>query len=101
MASLSTEMTNHWDDYGASPFLKACEETEEFCSRCGRQLVEHIEVTGQRSRRTGLQTYERLHSCPTWIEGWRAKRWARGWALPGYGHDSHDADNPSLERGYR
>lgn len=91
---------NHWEDYGGPRFGIAC-KGEEFCYRCGEALVEHVELTGQRSRRTGGPTYERLHSCPTWIRGWRARWWARGWACPGMGHASHDADNPLSGRGYR
>lgn len=91
---------NHWDDYGGVHPDWACVEVEH-CRACGRLLVEHYELTGRLDRASGRPTYRRLHSCPTWVEGWRASWWARGWALPGYGHDSHDADNPLSARGYR
>lgn len=91
---------NHWDDYGGANPKWACDRSPEHCSRCGRQMVEHIEPSGDRSRKTGEPTFVRYHSCPTWVEGWRTERWARGWACPGMGHDSHDADNPLSSRGY-
>lgn len=94
------EAANHWADYPFSGHDWSCVRVE-YCHRCGRELVEHYELTGDRSRKTGQPQYARYHSCPTWFEGWRASRWARGWACPGWGHDSHDADNPLLSRGYR
>ena len=98
---MSTLYLNHWDDYGGFNPEHVCNRGPEFCSRCGREMVETIESEGMRSRRTGEPTFARYHSCPTWVTGWRTRRWARGWALPGYGHDSHDADNPMSGRGYR
>ena len=92
---------NHWEDYGGTDPRFACTETDEHCSRCGRLMVETVEPGQLRSRRTGGPTFVRYHSCPTWVTGWRARRWARGWALPGYGHDSHDADNALSTRTYR
>jgi hypothetical protein len=92
---------NRWDDYGGADPHWACDEMREHCDRCGRVMVETIEPTGQHSRKTGEMTFARYHSCPTWVSGWRTKRWLRFWALPGYGHDSHDADNPLLARAYR
>ena len=101
--ALSDAAVNHWEDYGGFTPSMVCKRWPEFCSTpgCGRQMVETIEPGMFMSRRTGGPTYVRYHSCPTWVEGWRTKRWARAWALPGYGHDSHDADNPLSGRGYR
>jgi hypothetical protein len=96
-----TGYLNHWDDYGGASPTWACDRSPEYCTRCGRQMVETIEPTGGRSRKTGEMTFARYHSCPTWVTGWRAERWARGWACPGMWHDSHDADNPLSGRGYR
>ena len=95
------EPVSHWDDYGVSWPDFSCKKATEFCRNCGRQLVEHVEVGMFRSERTGGPTYVKYHSCPTWIEGWRAKPWARVWALPGNGHESHDAENPLSARDYR
>lgn len=92
---------NHWDDYGGVGARFSCHEAEEHCRHCGRRLVEHIVTSDSRSRRTGQPTYARYHSCPTWVEGWRVRWWAKGWACPGMHHDSHDADNPLSARGYR
>jgi hypothetical protein len=95
---------NHWEDYGGlGGHDFSCKETDEHCHVCGRQLVEHFEVGMFKSRRTGGPTYERLHSCPTWVVGWKTRwGWTRALFLPGYGgHDSHDADNPMSSRGYR
>jgi hypothetical protein len=100
-AVLSETAVNHWDDYGGVDPRFRCEAEAEFCHNCGRQLVAHTEPGTFRSRRTGQPTYVRYHSCPTWVEGWRTSRWARGWACPGMGHDSHDADNPMSARSYR
>jgi hypothetical protein len=97
-----SEYLNHWDDYGGVVPQWACDRSPEHCRRCGRQMVETIEPTGQLSRKTGEMTFARYHSCPTWVSGWRAEKWwARAWATPGRGHDSHDADNPLSGRGYR
>lgn len=91
-----------WDDYGfINNHAFECRVNPEFCHTCGRQMVESIEATGRMSRKTGEPTFARYHSCPTWITGWRTYRLIRNWALPGYGHDSHDADNSLSERGYR
>ncbi len=92
---------SHWEDYGGADPRFACVKSPEFCSNCGRQMVETIEPTGTRSRRNGEMTFARYHSCPTWVTGWRTRRCLRFWALPGYGHDSHDADLPLSGRGYR
>jgi hypothetical protein len=94
------ESTNVWFDYGGTRTF-ACNRDEEYCAKCGAQLVEHYELNGMRSTKTGLPEYHRYHSCPTWVTDWRASRWAKGWACPGYGHDSHDADNSLSSRGYR
>ena len=93
--------TNHWVDYGNHHgYDFSCKHAIEYC-RCGRQLVGHYELTGSASRVTGQPTYTHYHSCPTWVTGWRTSRWARWWATPGWGHDSHDADNPMSGRTYR
>lgn len=95
------EAVNHWEDYGGGPDARwVCKKTEEHCHRCGARLVEHIETGMFRSRRTGGPTYVRYHSCPTWFTGWRTSKWARWWAAPGDGHESHDADLPLSSRGY-
>jgi hypothetical protein len=94
--------TNHWIDYGArNGYDFSCKREAEFCHKCGRQLIEHFELTGMMSHSTGQPTYARFHSCPTWFTGWRASRWAKSWATPGWGHDSRDADNPLSGRTYR
>ena len=98
---VTPDSVNHWLDRGALDPIFFCRRDPEFCSKCGQQLVEHVELLSRRDTRTGLPTHERLHSCPTWVTGWRTSRWARGWACPGMGHDSHDADNPMAARGYR
>jgi hypothetical protein len=98
---MTAEYLNHWDDYGGVLPGWACDKPSEHCSRCGRAMVESIEPTGMRSRQTGEMTFARYHSCPTWVTGWRTNRWLRFWATPGYGHDSHDADNPVSGRAYR
>lgn len=96
------EAVNHWEDYGGLHPGMVCEREVEFCTRCGRRMVESIELGTFRSRRTGGPTFARYHSCPTWVEGWRtSNRFFRFWATPGMGHDSHDADNPLSARGYR
>lgn len=95
------DAVNHWENLGGIRRAFGCSRSPEYCSECGREMVEHFEITGRHSRKTGQRTYERLHSCPSWITGWRASRWARGWACPGMNHDSHDADNPLSARGYR
>lgn len=95
---------NHWDDFSAVSLVgRECKRVDEHCQICGQQLLEHYEMGTFRSRRTGAPTYMRMHSCPTWVLGWRTKwRWTRLLFLPGYGgHDSHDADNPLSARGYR
>jgi hypothetical protein len=93
---------NHWSDWNGGPNPRfACSHDREHCRSCGRELVETFELTGSRSRRTGEPTFARYHSCPTWVdEGWQTRWWARRWACPGMGHDSHDADNPLSARGY-
>jgi hypothetical protein len=92
---------NHWDDYGGFNPEWACNRSPEFCTKCGLELVQTIEPTGFRSRTTGQMTFARWHSCPTWVTGWRASKWAKGWATPGWGHTSHDADNQLSSRDYR
>lgn len=84
---------NEWDNFGGTDESWACTETE-YCQTCGLLMVESIEPTGRRLSKTGEPSYHRYHSCPSWLTGWRTSRWARGWACPGDGHDSHDADNP-------
>ena len=97
------DAVNHWEDYGGASELFACRKVDEKCHVCGRQLLDHYEIGTFRSRRTGGPTYEHLHSCPTWVIGWKTRwRWTRAVFLPGYGgHDSHDADNALSGRGYR
>lgn len=98
---MTADYVNHWEDYGGADPRWACQKEAEHCQNCGRLMVETIEPSGFRSRRTGAMTFARYHSCPTWVEGWRASRWARGLFCPGYGHASHDADNPMSTRSYR
>jgi len=98
---VNAKFVNHWEDYGGADPDWACTEAPEFCRNCGRQMVETVEPTGMMSSRTGTETFVRYHSCPTWVSGWRTKRFLRFWMTPGMGHDSHDADNPISSRGYR
>ncbi len=95
----TTPYLSKWEDYGLHDSRWACVKDHEFCGTCGREMVESIEPTGMRSTKTGAPTFTRWHSCPTWVQGWRTK--APGIFLPGYGHDSHDADNPLSGRTYR
>ena len=96
----SRTYVNHWDDYGGVDPRFACHKETEFCSNCGRQMVESIEPTGLRLRSTGERAMARYHSCPTWTDRSFLHR-LRSFGTPGMGHDSHDADNPLSVRDYR
>lgn len=63
----------------------------KFCS-CGRELVVVTETTRRRDTKTGERIVEHYKECPRFRRGW-----FNAW-MGGLMHDSHDLDQPLLER---
>ena len=91
-----------WWDQGArfnwTPDLRPCQDEREHCRLCGRQLVLTVEKSGLRARDTGEVLWERWHSCPKYAGSKLLRILTLGMLGVGWGHESHDADEPILVR---
>jgi hypothetical protein len=75
-----------------------CEKAEEFCGKCGRQLI-LTDEPGRFDRESGERVWERWHSCPRYFMSvWRN---ILTLGTGGMGHDSHSADNVLTARQWR